>query len=226
MITTDADRELGRLIRNLQDYTLVSKYTFSEVLEKKGNDLRIQLFKLFWDQKFGGPGKRKADVAFRELARRTRAGLGTLVRKLFLDSEVGTPPERSASGRKLSLWQKLVWQEVQRRAHGMGLIAIGLLSKRYRTRAKRDSAGKIVRDASGLAMTERWTDVNRSRQLGELVQITKTEDSYSIRGMTPGMGDVAQRYGIYARAMAKVSEDMEPYLARKFGQAYRSSFKS
>jgi len=216
-VNTNAESELSRLSRNLQDYALASKYTMSEVLEKKGNDVRIQLFKLFWEQKFGGGGKRKSDIAFSELERRSRAGKGTLVRQKILNSDVGTPPDKSRTGKKLSLWQKLVWQETERRSHGIGVIAIGFLSRRYRTRKRINSSGQ--------AFIERYVDVNRSRALGDLVRITKTEESFSIEGMTPGMAEVASRYNIPTRAMAAVSDDIEPYLARKFGQAFNKSFK-
>lgn len=201
---------LERLGQNLRDYALVSKLTISEILEKKGNDLRIQLFRGFWDHKMGGKGGKKRGIAFRELARRTKAGIGTFVRLKFLDEKwLAGMPEVTKSGKPLSLWQKLVYQETQRRDAGVGILGVSFLSRRFRQ--NKDRGQYLV--------------TNNSPTLGSLVTITKTEDSYTVRGMTPGMSKIADRYGIKEAALNKVSDDMEPYLARKFGEAWEKALK-
>lgn len=200
---------LDRLTRNLHDYELASRKTRSEILDQKGNDLRIQLFRGFWAQKLGGPGGKKKGIAFRELDRRTRAGVGTLVRLRVLDEKwIANMPETTKDGKPLSLWQKLVYQETQRRQSGIGILGVSFLSKRFRNKKG-----------------ERYLAANVSKTLGELVVISKDEDSFTIRGMTPGMNEIAERYGIKARAINAVSADIEPYLARKFGQAWDQSMK-
>lgn len=192
------------LNHNLSKYAQVSKLTLAQVLDKKGNDLRIQLFRGFWNHKFGN-GK-KGGIAWRELAKRSRAGLGTLVRKLFLDSANGTTPETDKRGRRLSLWQRLVAQETMRREAGIGILGISFLSRRFRNK----KAGNII---------QRYTVANVSKTLGELVRISNDGESYVIRGMTPGMKEISERYGIKDVAIGAVNADMLPYLRRKFSEA-------
>lgn len=193
---------LDRLRGCLQRYYLLSGKTISDILDQKGNDLRIQLFRGFWAQKFGGGGTKKTGIAFRELARRAKAGIGTKVRLMFLDGRWGSPPSTDKRGRALSLWSQLVWQEATRRQQGIGVLAVSFLSKRFR-----DKRG------------ERYLAENKSKTIGTLVRITKTADTFLIHGMTPGLNEISSRYGIKEKAMNAVSKDMEPYISRKLGEA-------
>lgn len=204
---------LTRLNKKLTDYKLVLKrLTIPEILDKKGNDLRIQLWKLFWYQKFGGPGKKKESIASKELARRAKSGKGIIVRARELDAKWGTPPDiangRKRKGYKLSLWQKLVWQELQRRISGIGLLAIGFLSRRFRSN-----------NARGRYLVE-----NVSKSLGPLVQIKKEETSFTITGFTPYLVELSNRYNIANRAIAGVEKDIDKYLDRKLAEARKTVF--
>jgi hypothetical protein len=211
-------KALETLSENISKYALVSGLTISEILDKKGNDLRIQLFKGFWNQKFGGKGAKKKDIAFRELARRTKGGLGTLVRLKFLDTQWGEAPSVGKTGRPLSLWQKLVWQETMRRESGIGILGVSFLSKRFRFRKTTDAL-------SGLRTVERYSVANVSKTLGELVRISKDAESFTIHGMTPAMNEISERYGIKTAAINAVNADMRPYLDRKFEEAATAAFK-
>lgn len=201
---------LSRLESNLRAYASVSKLTISEILGKKGNDLRIQLFRGFYEHKLGGKGAKKTNIAFAELKRRTRLGMGTLVRLKYLSDKWTTGlPDRTKDGKPLSRWQRLVYQETERRTAGIGILGVSFLSKRFRY---------TNRDGKFLAS-------NNSKTLGTLVTITKTDESYTIEAKTPGMEEVSARYGIRENALNKVSEDMEVYLSRKFGEGFARSFR-
>lgn len=196
MLTVDVS-QLDRLQANLKKYAAVSKKDEDEILNKKGNDLRIQLYRGFKKAKWKG-GKK---IAERELKRRSKAGIGTLVRLKYLtDRYSANAPKTDKTGKPLSLWQQLVWQETQRRQRGIGLLGVTFLQKRFRY-------GK-----EGRYLVE-----NRSRTLGTLVRIEKSQGSFSISGFTPGLVKIAQRYGIVSTAMAAVSADIEVYLNRKMG---------
>jgi hypothetical protein len=205
MLTVDAS-DLARLSRNLKAYKEASRKDWDEILNKKGNDLRIQLFKLFRKAKWKG-GKR---IAERELIKRTRSGQGTLVRLKYLtDRYSGSAPGTDKNGKPLNRWQQLVWQEIQRRQHGIGVLGVGFLQKRWRY--KKDS---------------RYLVEQKSRTLGTLVRFEKTPEAFTITGFTPGLAQVASKYGIIPKALAAVSADIEIYLKRKLGEtAKREIYK-
>lgn len=200
---------LTRLNQKLAEYaSIYTRLTVPEILEKKGNDLRIQLFKLFRAFRYG---KGKKGIAWAELERRSKAGRGTFVRLRTLSNRWGSPPEMTAAGKrkpyKLSQWQKLVWQETDRRQAGIGVLAIGFLSK---DRQKGFKGPKLTR--------------NESKELGTLVEISANEHSYTISGFTPGLVAVANKYDIANRALAEVEEDLDRYLNRKHEEARRMVF--
>lgn len=206
---------LARLNAKLADYhRVLGRLTIPEVLQKKGTDLRLKLWRLFWDQKFGGRGRKSDSIATRELRRRSKAGIGTLVRKRELDSRFGSPPDiangRKRKGYKLSLWQKLVWQEMERRKSGIGVLAIGFLSKEFQ-RGFKSPRGRME---------------TTSKTLGPMVRITANETSYTIEGFTPYLSELSNRYNIANRAIAAVEEDIDVYLERKLNQARAKVFSA
>jgi hypothetical protein len=196
---------LNRLNKFLTKYQLASGKTFDEVIEKKGNDLRIKLFQGYWEHRWGN----KRTTGFTELRRRTRQGLGTLVRMKQLDSKYAAKaPQVDRLGRKLSAWQKAVWQEVYRRQVGVGILGVSFLSKRFR---EKKGGTRYLVD-------------NVSKTFGTLVRIIKREHQFTIEGFTPGLAKVGQRYGAISKAINAVSEDMIPYLNRKLGEARVMAF--
>jgi hypothetical protein len=209
-VTVTDQRELARLRRNLTHYAAYqSRITQSEIIFKIGNDVRINVFGVaknktpgFWGYRFKGK-----DIAFRELARRTRAGKGTFVRTRDLNAIKRKPIEVDKNGKPLTNWQKGVWNETMRRQKGTGVLAVGFLTQRYRYRKGDD--GKIVK----------FLDRNISRTLGTLVEIEKTENAYTLRGLTPGLDVVSERYKIADKAIDYVNRDKEIYLKRKFDEA-------
>lgn len=194
--------------RKLNDYARINyKLTVPEILDKKGNDLRIQLFQEFRKHQFGGTAGRKAPISWQELKRRTQAGIGTIVRDRQLNSRWGSAPSVSASGRKLTLWQKLLWQETIRRQSGIGVLATSFLEKRWRSN-----------NARGPYLVN-----NVSKTLGVLMTIQKSDTEFRITGYTPGLDVIAQRYGIPDRAFGAVIADLDVYLSRKLSEAWRAA---
>lgn len=192
---------INRLNKLLTKYQLASGKTIDEVISKKGNDLRIKLFQAYHEHRFSG---NKRSIGFTELKRRTRAGEGTYVRlRSMSTSFAGKAPATDRRGRKLSDWQKMVWQEVYRRQVGIGILGVSFLSKRFRE--KKDGTRYLVD--------------NVSKTFGTLVRIIKREHQFTIEGFTPGLAKVGQRYGAITQAVNAVSEDMIPYLTRKLGEA-------
>lgn len=217
MLTVDATA-LARLNAKLVDYQKVyQRLTIPEVVEKKGTDLRLQCWKLFYENKWGGKGRRKEGLAFAELRRRGKARLGTRVRERSLLSNWGAPPAtangRKRKGYKLSEWQKLVWQETTRRQSGLGVLAVGFLSKKFQRGWKNPTIFK---------------EANYSKTLGKLVEIefgiSLTGASYTIAGYTPFLVDLANKHNIANRAIGEVAKDMDIYLNRKFEEAKRKAF--
>lgn len=211
-------RQLDLLQNSLAQYTIASGKSKTEVLDKKGNDLRIQLYRGFKEAKWKG-GK---DIAWREARRRHRSGKGTIVRSNFLDDKYGSPPKfqrrkgyRSKSLRKtvalvpLNMRQQLVWQELVRRSRGIGVLAASWLFLRYRY--NKTEGRFLVR--------------NKSKTLGTLTLADRTPDSLRLIGFTPGMVEVSNRYGIADRAVREVNQDMEPYIRRKQLQKWSNILK-
>lgn len=217
MLLVDATA-LNRLNAKLVEYQKVNgRYTIPEVLEKKGTDLRLQVWRLFWDQKYGGKGRKKEGIAFAELKRRSKAGLGTRVREKELLSKWGGAPEvangRKRKGYKLSNWQKLVWQETERRQSGVGVLAVGFLSREFR---KGFNAPQL-----GWRRAQMETE---SKSFGTMVRLTMDSNSYTIEGFTPYLAELANRYNIANRAIAEVEKDMDVYLNRKLEEARKRVF--
>lgn len=202
------------LQRSLQDYVRLGKKLPEDVLNKKGNDLRIQLYRLFRERRWAG-GK---NVAHREVRARAAQGRGTLVRSKTL--EMSGAPEKTKSRRgaqsvPLTLWQKLVWQESERRQKGIGVLGVSFLMKRWRVK-----------------QGARYLARNTSRKLGDLMTMelksneqgpTAADGTFTLTGYTPGMRRVSDRYGILQRAKAAIVADMAPYLQRKAAELARKT---
>jgi hypothetical protein len=204
---------LTRLNGKLADYQkVINRLTIPEVLEKKGTDLRIQVWRLFYEQKFGGKGKKKPGIPMLELRRRAKAGIGTLVRNRDLSGKWGAAPDtangKKRQGYKLSLWQKLVWQEMERRKSGIGVLAIGFLSKQFQ---------------KGFNLPKGKMETT-SKVFGPMVRLTKDETSYTIEGFTPYLAELSNRYNIANRAIAAVEKDVDVYLNRKMEEARKKVF--
>jgi hypothetical protein len=193
--------DLGRLNRNLKAWIGVSGKSEDEALNKKGNDLRIRLFKGFWGQRWKRGGK---GGGFRLLRQLVRAGKGILVRLMNLrspwDSQI---PATDKNGKPLNLRQKLVAQEIIRRQAGVGILGVSFLRKRwaYKKEAK--------------YLTE-----NRTRGFGKAVSFEKSNGAFTITGFTPGLAKVAAKYGILASAIRGANVDTEEYLLRKMGPEF------
>lgn len=203
MTLTTADvRDVLRVQRNLQEYARVrSKISKDEILNKKGNDLRIRLFKGFWSRRW------KKNAARGLLKTLVAAGKGIHVRLLRLVAPwSGRIAATDKKGRPLSGWQQLVAQEVMRRQSGIGVLGVSFLRKRWRYKKE------------GAYLTE-----NRTRGFGRAVTFRKTESEFSITGWTPGLARVAQKFGILGEALRGMSADLEAYLTRKIGPEFVQS---
>jgi hypothetical protein len=198
MMSADV-RDILRLQRNLKEYARVrAKVSKDEILNKKGNDLRIRLFRGFWSHRWK---KREAKNLLKNLL---GSGKGIHVRLMQLVAPwAGRIPATDKKGRPLNDYQKLVAQEVLRRASGIGILGVSFLRKRWRYRKE------------GRYLTE-----NRTRGFGRAVSFQKTDDEFIITGWTPGLARVAAKFGILGKAIREVSADLETYLSRKLGPEF------
>lgn len=187
--------EIDRLNRALRLYArLRLKLDIDAILEKKGNDLRIQLGRLFMRQK-----AKKAALT----AKRIGAWGGVNVRQTFIDREV---PTVDKNGKPLSFWQRLVAQELMRRQRGIGVLGTGFFGSRWRY------------NRGGPYLVE-----NKSRALGTMVESQKSRGRFRITGFTPGLRAVADKYGILDKALRRVTWDIEKYIRRKLGDGFEAT---
>lgn len=195
---------LEALNSDLALYMRLSGKTAQEVLEKKGRDLGIQLYRGFTDAKWGGSGAAPG-IARLELRARTAAGIGTRVRpELLMRYRSGRAADRAvraAGGRvpggRRSLWQRIVGGEVALRQSGRGSLAASFLLFRRRSSQARGVTYQVNRISKRAGYVERG------------------ENYLRIVGLTPGLAEVDRRYGITAGAIAAVRADMAPYFLRK-----------
>ncbi len=232
-------RELEALSRALSLYNAGSKRDLTTTVHRKANDVRIELYRGYWDQRYRGSRKGAANfegVAFRDLRRRARAGEGVALRPSL---QVGPPSPnapveyyqrrtlRGASGTTrrlrvpvtLGTYGRRVWTELARRQAGIGVLGVAFLMQRYR---KRFSASRNAYVATGNA---RLRD-NRTKapQLEVQVQhgfrnnpIGRLElgrDFARLEGFVPGQAAVGARHSILAMALRNVRQDTERYLFR------------
>lgn len=196
--------ELDRLQRNLKAYVQYRrKIPEDQILTQKGNALRIELWRGFWAHRFI---ERKAQKkAWPKILRKLIDSKGGIkVRLQYLtapwDSRV---PDTDKNGKPLTLRQKLVAQEIMRRISGSGVLGVSFLGKRWRFNKK-----------------GAYLIVNKTNKLGTAATFQKRDDEYIIRGFTPGLLKVAQRYGVLRGAISEVSRDIEKYLADRIGPAF------
>ena len=197
--------------RKLKEYVRVTGKTAFDVMDKKGNDLRIQMFRGMFEKKFGGRRKgRNKTIAYLEFARRSKAGSGIKVRS---DVSVDGAPAVDKNGKPLSEWQRKVWGELAARTKGQGLLGIAFLKNKWSK-----PGGRIVRN-------------KMSRKLGMLAKYTTDESvlansaSFTLEGFVDGSKTVSDRYGIAAKALSRVGADIDKYLARKLDEAAKKHFQ-
>lgn len=200
-IFTVDTREISRINRNLEVYMSLRKVTEDRILTDKGIDLRIKLFRLFFAHRWAEMKKGKGSAILKNL---TIGGKGIRVRLMRLispwDSKI---PATDKNGKALSMWQKLVAQEVMRRAAGIGILGVSFLGRRWRFNKK---GAYLV--------------TNKTNRLGVAATFEKRDGQYIISGFTPGLRRIADKYGILSDALALVSANIEEYLARKLGPEF------
>jgi hypothetical protein len=219
-ISSNAARFNAALGRYMQ---LTSKLP-DEVLEKKGRDLGIRLFRGFRDRQYGGP-QRNAGLARRELAQRTAACAGTRVRSSLMReyltkraalrsqiaSFVGPRNARGELGtikQRIGLWQSFVGREVGLRQRGIGVLAASFLW--YRRRSSQARGTFFVKNRTG-------------RPLGS---VEKGDGFLKITSQVPGITEVDERYGVVDRALGEAAVDMMNYVSRKERENYAAAFRS
>lgn len=217
---------LNNLLRKLEAYQLVSGKSIEDVLEKKGRDLGIRLYKGFTEVKWGGPGKHPG-LARAELAARTAAGRGTRVRPSLLVQYRGRRQELNTAVRSIgqrlsqrnfrgtldqwsglreqraavrkeraSLWQMTVGREISARQSGIGALAAAFLW--YRSRTSQARGTYYVRNHTGSPIGY----VDRGTGFFRIVSDVKATDV------------IDRRFGISTKAITGAIEDIEVYLAR------------
>ena len=193
--------ELQQLNRELALYSVLARKTMDEVLDKKGRDLGIQLFREFSAHKLG------KGMARRDLDARTAAGKGTRVRPELLARYQQARKQFSALGRDkgrrsgVNQWRRIVGAEVAMRQAGSGVLGASFLWYRNRGSGRVDTRQVLNRTG---------------KPLGEVV---RTPGALSIIGHPAGLAAVSARYGILANAVGAVRADMAPYITRKLAEA-------
>lgn len=217
---TGAEADISGLVSMLRAYGELSRKTLPEVVAKKGNDLRIRLWSRFWAIRWQGP----KSIVDDQFASRKQIGKGILVRlrslsDRFLSVSGKKLPEREKTKRvgarekrKLTLWQKLVWQELQRRKWGMGVLGLTFLTKRW---ADKKGGRVLVSNRSG--------NIGGSYNYDKKsLRIRAGESGYELAAFTPGITKMASKHGILQGAISDVMADMEPYLRRKMEEAAKA----
>ena len=218
--------DIGKLNEELALYMELSKKTAQEVVDKKGLDLNIKLFRGFWALRTKGGRNAWKGPMFDQAAAR---GWRTKLRKRVVEDEpylsiyqfgyfsrrvkrkkgMGTQTDKHRSRRGL-----LVAQELARRQRGAGLLGITFLQRRWRSS-----------QAKG-----RYFATNKSRGLGTLSMIESgpLEDGafFRVRVFTPGIDTVGEGRGIFATAIRQVREDTAIYLVRKQMESLRKALRT
>lgn len=228
IISVEVVEDLQALNAELALYMEVSKKTAAEVLEKKGRDLGIQLWRGFWELRTKGGKAAFSGPMFKAAEKR---GWRTKLRSQVIEDEpyLGIWQARRqvkarrdkagdlvASGKRRSRRGLLVAQELARRQRGAGLLGASFLAFRKRN----DKTA-----ANGWRLVE-----NRSRKLGLLSRVTSGEDAdgnafFRIQNFTPGVDTVGEKNSIFAKAIGAVRADMATYLVRKQMTALRQCLK-
>ncbi len=205
--------DIERFSRLLMEYAQTARRAPARVAIKKGEDIRVQLYREFWALRM------RADV-FEEAKVRSAAGRGTLVRlrelsDKFITGAGLTAPTQDSSGRALSRWQQLVWQELERRKLGRGMLGkTFVLVKRQREALRKLST------PPGEHGTE---DAVPSLTFGRRhIRVNVSEDGYELSADTSGLSKIGNRYGVLGRAMQNVVSDTEKYLVEHWRTTSRN----
>jgi hypothetical protein len=208
----------------LRRYMEFTRALPDDVLEKKGRDLGIRLFRGFRARQYGGP-QRNAGIARRDLAARTVAGQGTKVRASLmkeylaerekLRSEIksfvgpqNAKGELRSIKRRVALWQSFVGREIGIRQRGIGVLAVSFLW--FRRRSSQAKGTYYVKNRTG-------------RPLG---YVEKGEGFLQIVSQAAGINEVNDRYGVVDRALGESAQDMMAYIRRKERENYAAAFSS
>lgn len=236
-ITVHADvRELDLLNRELGLYAQLSGKTIEETLDKKGRDLGIQLYRGFSEAKWGGPGK-AAGIAKAELAARTAAGRGTVVREVLrrryrevraeLNFDVRSYGQARRQAREhgtLDQWTAArdkgnaarrkrahLWRRIVGEETALRQSGRGALAASFLLfrRARRFSTSK------GRMVDSLTRDFVKNRTGKAAGYLERGPGFLRIVGLTPGLAEVDARFSIVERSARAVRADMAPYLRRK-----------
>lgn len=188
-------QQWDRFNARIQEYIRASKLNQEDIVQKKGNDLRIQLFKGYKSRRWGG--KRIKGIAMREF----RARGGRI--KLREGLQIKDAPTHGKNKKPLTDHQRLVWEELRLRQKGIGVLGASFLIKRWSK--KKD---KLIRNRTGAG----------GRKLADFIfnsSPISNECQFTIMGYTPALKKISDRYRIVSGALSVVSADMEKYLKRK-----------
>ena len=228
--------ELERLQTTLATYAGVTSRVGPELIARKAQDLRIQLYKGFSEHRWMGSGRgaqNNRGIAFIEMRARAKEGKGTVIRPglVAVSPNAPTVAYRTVTGaggtrRKLlvpTTWrQRQVWTELARRQSGRRVLGVSFLMKRWRN--SRDEQGNRIQVLKKNVTARNELDmgevVHEQRDFGNrrvLGRITLRSNSATIEGFLGAHSTISNRYAILAGAMRAVREDTEVYLNRKLG---------
>jgi hypothetical protein len=229
ILVTAHTAALERFQTTLAKYIAGSSRTADEVLEVKGRDLGIKLFRAFRGRQWGGAGL-KRNLAKAELARRTALGQGTRVRSRLLDAYHAARAKANSVLRSIgqitradyfkgsidqrlrlnnqrhavraaraNLWRLFVGRETALRQKGIGALAASFLW--FRSRKNNQQGRFYVR--------------NKYSNRPPLGYVDKAPGSLRIVGQTPGLSTVDARYGIVSRALASSEIEMRDWMLQR-----------
>ena len=203
MVTAQVSQDFNRA---LTEYIRGSSRTQDEILAKKGNDLRLKLFKGFFARKWQG-GK---TIPFREFKARAKAGKGIRVRQSIRSGGIGFEvPFRNRKGRALNDRQRRVYLELKARSRGIGVLGATFIEKRWRWR----KAG-------------RYLALNKTNRVGApMLSLTKQPETFQLVGWTPGLTDVDEKYGIVRNAMDTIRREMVKHTIERYKKSADKVFK-
>jgi hypothetical protein len=228
--------ELERLQTTLATYAGITSRVGPELIARKAQDLRIQLYKGFAEHRWQGSGrgaKNNRGVAFVEMRARAKQGKGTVLNPnlVAIAANAPTMAYRTVVGKAgirrkllvpLTVRQRLVWTELARRQAGRRVLGVSFLMKRWRN--TRDEQGNRIKVLKANVTARNELDmgevVHEQRDFGNrrvLGRITLRSNSATIEGFLGAHSKISNRYAILSTAMRAVREDTEVYLNRKLG---------
>lgn len=180
-----------------------------DIMEKKGRDLGIRLFRGFRERQWGGPGRRSRTLARQELDARVAQGRGIRVRRAIMDDYLaaratlrGRQQGKELTGARIEqrtrLWRSFVGRELAARQRGIGVLGASFLW--YRKRSSQAKGTYYV--------------LNRSAKY-PLGGVERGDGFLRIFGETAGLAAVDARYDLVARALADATADIEKYFEQR-----------